>query len=150
MKKKKTYLWHEDYHSNLWSKRTVSYALLPKQGKGNIGKGRNAVSSASDMRSSYFCWVYKYTQTRERKITPCSKLYCCSPIHFCTQNGVRPWLMYLRSILDGQFSTGNPMFLHLFRFQGSLGSAQSWNVEIIASTAVNWPTCCAHLYHLDF
>lgn len=59
------------------------------------------------------------------KITPCSKLYCCSPIHFCTQTGVRPWLMYLRSILDVQFSTGNPMFLRLFRFQGSLGSAQS-------------------------
>lgn len=108
--------------------KELSYALLPRQGKRSKGRRRrNAVSSASDMRSSYFCWVYKYTQTRKEE-----KLY-----YLQIYIAVVQFIFVLEMALDrgwsisevhtrwSQFSIGNSMFLCLFRFQGSLGSAQS-------------------------
>ena len=108
------------------AKGTLSYELLTRQGEGSKGWGGvNAVSSAVDMRSSYFCRVYKCPQSKRKSY--CVQIYVAIvQFIFVLEMALGHADLSLRSITRwSQYSTGNPMFLCLFRFQGSLGSAQS-------------------------
>lgn len=109
------------------AKRTLSYELLTRQGKGSKGWGwmQWALQETWGQVTST-----EFTKTlRQERKSYCVEIYIAIvQFIFVVEMALgHGWsISSLRSITRwSQYSTGNPMFLCLFRCQGSLGSAQS-------------------------